>query len=145
MDHTSTHDRRLAILLWFRLARFYNQSIKASNKHLEQWQLTTAQFDLLVQVGAHQPVTQQHLAEKLLVTKGNITHLVKKMEERGLIMRQQDWKTKYLSLTDEGTTFYEEVVPQQEQFQIDQFAELDTADQKELLRLLNILHKQGEN
>lgn len=67
------------------------------------------------------------------------------MEERGLIMRQQDWKTKYLSLTDEGTTFYEEVVPQQEQFQIDQFAELDTADQKELLRLLNILHKQGEN
>lgn len=135
----SPRNKRLGLLVWFRLARFYNQSIRQTNQHLKDWGLTAAQFDALVQVGMYQPVTQQELAEKLELTKGNITQLLKKMEASGWIRRERQWKTKYISLTGSGTQLYEEVVPKQEQFQAAQFCGLDRDEQLQLLHLLKKL------
>jgi len=137
----TTKDKRLALLIWFRLARFYNQSIRMTNHHLKQWDLTMAQFDALNQIGLHQPITQQQLGEKLEVTKGNITQLLKRMEAASLIRREKEWKTKYITLTEEGQALYEEVVPLQEQFQIEQFCSLDGEEQEQLLHLLKKLQK----
>jgi len=139
----TTKDKRLALLIWFRLARFYNQSIRMTNHHLKQWDLTMAQFDALNQIGLHQPITQQQLGEKLEVTKGNITQLLKRMEAASLIRRKQEWKTKYIALTEEGQALYEEVVPLQEQFQIEQFCGLDGEEQEKLLHLLKKLQKSA--
>src|SRR5690625_941983 len=140
----TTKDKRLALLIWFRLARFYNQSIRMTNHHLKQWDLTMAQFDALNQIGLHQPITQQQLGEKLEVTKGNITQLLKRMEAASLIRREQEWKTKYIALTEEGQALYEEVVSLQEQFQIEQFCCLDCEEQEQLLYLLYKLQKRSE-
>src|SRR5699024_1886973 len=71
----SNKDKRLALLVWLRLSRFYNQSIRQTNNHLQQWGITTVQCDALNQIGVHQPITQQELGERLEVTKGNITQL----------------------------------------------------------------------
>lgn len=136
-----TSDKRLGLLVWFRLARFYNQSIRQTNEHLKQWNITTAQFDALNKIGFHQPLTQQALGEKLEVTKGNITQLLRRMEAAGWIERKQEWKTKYISLTTEGTRLYEEVVPRQEQFQVEQFSGLDREEQRQLLQLLKKLQQ----
>lgn len=130
---------RLELMIWFRLSRFYNHSIRLSNQHLKEWDLTTAQFDVLVQVGLNNKISQQELGEKLFVTKGNITQLLQKMEGFGLIEREQEWKTKYLSLTDKGATLFKEVVPQQEQFQASQFEKLDEVEKKQLIHLLKKL------
>lgn len=137
-----SHKERLSLLLWFRLARFYNQSIRLSNQHLKKWDLTIAQFDLLVQIGAHQPISQQELAEKLLVTKGNMTQMLAKVEKSGLIERKQEWRTKLISLTEKGEQLFEEIVPIQEQFQAAQFHSLTKDEQKQLLTLLKKLQKQ---
>lgn len=137
--------KRLTLLVWLRLARFYNHSNRKSNQHLQQWGITMAQFDALNQIGLHQPITQQQLGERLEVTKGNITQLLKRMEAAGWIKREQDWKTKYISLTVEGYKLYEEVVPRQEQFQIDQFCGLDSEEQTQLLQLLKKLQKTAES
>lgn len=137
-----SHKERLSLLLWFRLARFYNQSIRLSNQHLKKWDLTIAQFDLLVQIGAHQPISQQELAEKLLVTKGNMTQMLAKVEKAGLIERKQEWRTKLISLTEKGEQLFEEIVPIQEQFQAAQFQALTKDEQKQLLTLLKKLQKQ---
>ena len=134
-----SQDLRLGLLLWFRLAQFYNRSNQLSNQHLKKWNLSIAQFDLLVQVGVHQPISQQGLAEKLLVTKGNITQMVVKMESAGLIQRTQEWRTKHITLTNKGKELYEEVVPQQELFQVSQFQALTKDEQKQLLALLKKL------
>ncbi|WP_332694777.1 MarR family winged helix-turn-helix transcriptional regulator [Halalkalibacter lacteus] len=138
-DLGRTQDVRLGLLLWFRIARFYNQSNRLSNQHVKKWGLTIAQFDLLVQVGTHQPLSQQELAEKLLVSKGNITQMLSKMEKLGLIKRKQEWRTKLISLTTQGEHLYEEVVPKQELFQASQFKTLDKEEQKQLLSLLKKL------
>lgn len=139
----SKQEERLGLLLWFRMSRIYNQSIRQSNQHLKKWELSAAQFDVLVQVGSHERLSQQELADKLFVTKGNITQLLGKMEQMGLIKREQEWKTKYLSLTEKGRDLFQEVVPQQEQFQAAQFSGLDEEEKKQLLQLLRkIQHKQ---
>ncbi|WP_035425741.1 MarR family winged helix-turn-helix transcriptional regulator [Halalkalibacterium ligniniphilum] len=140
----ASHKERLGLLLWFRLARFYNRSNRLSNHHLKKWNITISQFDLLVQIGAHQPISQQELAEKLLVTKGNMTQAVVKLEKQGLIQRKQVWRTKLISLTATGEQLYKEVVPIQQQFQAAQFDVLTKEEQKQLLTLLKKLQKQEQ-
>lgn len=141
-NHSSTKkEERLGLMLWFRITRIYNQSIRESNQHLKKWNLTAAQFDILVQVGSHERLSQQELANKLFVTKGNITQLLRKMEDLGLINREQEWKTKYLSLTEVGKEFFYEIVSKQEQFQASQFSNLNYKEKKQLLDLLRKIQK----
>ncbi len=134
-------EERLELMLWFRITRIYNQSIRESNQHLKKWNLTAAQFDILVQVGSHERLSQQELANKLFVTKGNITQLLRKMEDLGLINRKQEWKTKFLSLTEVGKEFFYEIVSKQEQFQASQFSNLNYKEKKQLLDLLRKIQK----
>ena len=44
--------------------------------------LSIAQFDILATLGFRQGITQQELAERLLVTKGNICGMIDRMEAR---------------------------------------------------------------
>ena len=61
-----------------------------------------AQFDVLAHVGAAEGCRQKELGESLLVTKGNVSHLVDQMERRGFISRRQEGRTNRLYLTEEG-------------------------------------------
>ncbi|QKE74200.1 MarR family transcriptional regulator [Arthrobacter citreus] len=138
---SANKSKNLAVLLWFRLARFYLKNVRESNNQLKKWGLTTAQFDVIVHVGRNKRLTQQELADKLVVTKGNVTHLLKKMEELQWIKREVEWKNKYLSLTEIGQKMYEEIVPTQDQFQQTQFSKLTDGEQQQLLDLLRKLNK----
>lgn len=128
--------KRLNLLIWFRLARVYTNLIKESNQHLKKWELSAAQFDVLVQIGTAKRITQVELAQKLFVTKGNITQLLSKMENLGLVEREQEWRTKYVKLTARGESLFNEVTPLQEQFQAGQFSSLNNDEKKQLLHLL---------
>ncbi|WP_054712849.1 MarR family transcriptional regulator [Bacillus sp. JCM 19041] len=134
---------RLALALWFRLARFYQQSNRASTHHLSRWCITLSQFDTLVQISVFQPVTQNQLAEKLFVTKGNMTHTLSKLEGASLIERTQEWRTKTIELTELGENLIKEVLPDQSDFQASQFAALTVSEQKQLLQLLRKLHRSS--
>ncbi|MFB4213271.1 MarR family winged helix-turn-helix transcriptional regulator [Shouchella sp. JSM 1781072] len=140
-QNDKTKEEVLALLVWFRLSRTYHQSLKRSNTFLKKWGLTVAQFDVLVQVGTHKRLSQLDLANTLLVTKGNITKLLTKMEENGWILREKEKKSKYLSLAPKGQDLYNEIVPQQEQHQAAYF---DRLDGEELKQLHELLKKVGE-
>lgn len=144
MDHklesrSDKRDERLALLIWYRLSRVHSQSVRESEQHLKTWDLTVAQFDVIAQLGRDQRLTQGQLAEKLLVTKGNITQLLVRLEQAGLIKREQDWKVKHVSLTEKGKTLYEQAVPVQERFQASHFEALDREEKEQLLHLLKKL------
>ncbi|WP_341357556.1 MarR family transcriptional regulator [Rossellomorea sp. y25] len=143
--NNSKKNKRLGLMIWFRLSRVYNHSIRRNNEHLREWGLTSAQFDILIQVGIHNEITQKELGEKLFVTKGNITQLLVKMEKLGWVQRKQDWKTKTISLTDQGQKLYDEVVPDQEDFQASQFCGLDPTEQMQLIDLLKKVQKHMES
>jgi len=132
----SNRDEKLGLLIWFRMARVYNRSVRETQQHLKQWSLSAAQFDVLAQVSRHACLTQQQLADKLYVTKGNVTQLLSKLEERGLIVREQQWKSKFISLTEEGKQLLQAIMPIQEAFQASRFDGLDKEEKKQLLKLL---------
>ncbi|MEG6573513.1 MarR family transcriptional regulator [Caldibacillus debilis] len=138
----TTRDERLGILLWYRLSRFYNRSVRLSNQHLKKWGLTLAQFDCLVHIGTNERICQRDLAEKLLVTKGNIAQILAKMEKAGWIKREKEWRTNYLSLTEKGKKLLEAALPEQERFQAAQFSPLSAEEKKRLLAYLRKLQKQ---
>lgn len=131
--------RRHAVLAWLRLARVF-QKIDARSAHFfREHGLSMGQFDVLAQVGAARDISQQQLADALLVTKGNISQLLAKMEQAGLIARRAEGRTNCLTLTARGQALYDEVVPQQEALVAQLLAPLAPDEQRELLRLLRKL------
>ncbi|EUJ33833.1 hypothetical protein MFLO_01365 [Listeria floridensis FSL S10-1187] len=132
-------EERLGILLWFRLSRFYNLNIKKTNQNLKEAGISTAMFDCIAQIGLGNSLTQQALGDKLVVTKGNITQLLVKLENLGLVRREKIGREKFISLTESGEDYYKKYVPEQESFQQEQFSKLTRTEQKELLRLLKKL------
>jgi DNA-binding MarR family transcriptional regulator len=131
--------RRPAVLAWLRLARVFQKIDTRSERFFRSHHLNTAHFDVLAQVGAARGMTQQELADALLVTKGNISQLLSKLEQTGLITRRQEGRTNCLSLTEQGQALFDVVVPQQEALITDLLAPLSDAEQRELLRLLRKL------
>lgn len=131
--------RRVGVALWGRIARFYARQLRLATAHLRQWGLSPAQFDVLATVGRHEGITQQELAERLLVTQGNITQLLDKLEQRGLLRRRPEGRLKRVVLTETGRQLHNAVVPAQEDFQAQQFAPLSRAEQQQLLALLRKL------
>lgn len=132
-------NRRLGIVLWGRLAHFYERQMRLASIHLRAWDLSAAQFDVLATVGKHEGMTQQELAERLLVTQGNVTQLIDKLERRGLLCRCPEGRINRLVLTDAGRHVHDDVVPAQERFQGQQFAYLSPDERQQLLALLRKL------
>lgn len=138
-----THDGSLsrslktpALLGWLRLIRIYHKVDRHTAGRLKGWGLSGAQFDVLAHVGAAEGITQQELADSLLVTKGNVCQLLGKMEGRDLISRRHEGRTNRLFLTDEGRRLFEEVVPAHEAGIAERFSVLSEGDQALLHELL---------
>jgi len=124
--------------------RFTNQSNQLSNDFLKQFDLTTAQFDVLVQIKTYEPLTQTELAEKVTVTQGGISRMLARLEKEGYIERMQDWKTKTISLTKKGHSILEEAMPEQLAFQSSFFNEaLSEEELKTLYTLITRVHKHS--
>jgi DNA-binding MarR family transcriptional regulator len=133
--------RRPSVMAWMRLARVFQKIDRASEVHLRPWNLNVAQFDVLARVGAAKGITQQELADRLLVTKGNISQLLDRLEQRGLLKRCQEGRTNTLSLTEEGQQLYAQVVPAQEEMVAQHFSALTSQEVNQLLQLLRKLDR----
>jgi len=128
-------------MAWMRLARVFQKIDRASEVRLRPWNLNVAQFDVLARVGAAKGITQQELADRLLVTKGNISQLLDRLERRGLLKRCQEGRTNTLSLTEEGQQLYAQVVPAQEEMVAQHFSALTSQEVNQLLHLLRKLDR----
>jgi DNA-binding MarR family transcriptional regulator len=131
--------RKASVLTWLRLARVFQKIDHASAEHLRGWGLSVAQFDVLAHVGATEGLTQQELADHLLVSKGNICQLLDRLEQSDLIERRQEGRAKRLFLTKAGHKLFAEVVPAQEQMIARLFSSLAPGEERELLGLLRRL------
>jgi MarR family transcriptional regulator, 2-MHQ and catechol-resistance regulon repressor len=133
--------RRPSVLGWLRLLRVSQKVERDLAGQLKLWGLNNAQFDVLAHVGAAEGITQQELADSLLVTKGNVAQLLGRMGRRGLIERRSQGRTNRLFLTDEGRRTFTEVVPAHEALIDDRLSVLSEEDQKQLFELLRRLDR----
>ena len=132
---------RDSILIWFKIAKIHNKNILTSNKILKEYGITLAQFDVIAQLGIKNELTQNELTDKLLVTKANTSQILLVMEQKNLIKRKQEWKTKYVSLTSYGEELHDQILPIMENFQTQTFSNLTDEERETLLVLLRKIEK----
>lgn len=134
----------MGVLNWLRLVQFTNRSHQMTNEFLKRFGLTTAQFDVLVQIRAYQPLNQLELAKKVTVTEGGISRMLVRLEREGYIVRTRDWKTNTIRLTAKGEAVMDRAYPAQVAFQTSFFDEvLSKEEQQTLYSLVTRLEKHS--
>ncbi|MEA2575624.1 MAG: hypothetical protein QOH93_2922 [Chloroflexia bacterium] len=133
---------------WLQLVRVYEKLQHHASSHLEDYDLTPAQYDVLAQLSDAPGMTQQALAERLMVTKGNVCGLIDRMSERGFVQRRadpEDRRANLLFVTERGRDIAEKAIPAYAQFVRDHLAVLDADEQRTLETLLQKLETALED
>lgn len=135
-------NRQPGLLAWIHMLRVTHKVQRSEIAHLAEYNLTLPQFDVLTQLHREEGITQQTLADRLLVTKGNVCGLMERMLEQGLVERRpdpNDRRAYMLYLTARGRQLIETVLPTLGEVVTARLGGLDSAKQKQLLELLSQL------
>lgn len=133
-----------ALRVWISLARAYGSFARAVTVKVGEYGLTTPQFGILEALHHLGPLPLGELAEKLLVTGGNVTYIMDRLESQGLVTRRrsdEDRRVVLARLTAEGRATVENVFPDHAAFVATLAGHLEDDEQDELRRLLKKLGK----
>lgn len=101
-----------SLRLWIALARCYSSFAKAVSMKIQEYGLTTPQFGVLEALYHLGPLSLGDLADKLLVTGGNVTYVMDRLEQQALVYRERsedDRRVIQAKLTAEGRALVEGV------------------------------------
>lgn len=141
-ERTWDAEEERALRLWIALARCYATFSRAVGQKVSEYGLTTAQFGILEAIHHLGPLSLGELADKLLVTGGNVTYIMDRLEEQGLVRRErsgEDRRVVVAILTSEGRGIIEDVFPGHAAYIREMADVLEPAEQNELRRLLKKL------
>jgi MarR family 2-MHQ and catechol resistance regulon transcriptional repressor len=139
-----TERQGVALGVWIALARAYSTYIKAVAGKVQEYDLTVPQFGALEALYHLGPLSLGELADKLLVTGGNVTYVMDRLEAQGLVTRyrsEDDRRVVRARLTDAGSALVARVFPEHAAFIEHLCRHLDPAEQQEARRLLKQLGK----
>ncbi len=139
----SSEDER-AMRVWIALARCYATFSRSVTCRVSEYGVTAPQFGILEALLHLGPLSLGELADKLLVTGGNVTYVMNRLEEQGLVYRDRsapDWRIVQAKLTPEGRRIISDAFPQHASFIGELTAELDPEEQETLRVLLKKLGK----
>jgi DNA-binding MarR family transcriptional regulator len=125
--------------VWFRFVRLHRRAGGAIAAALREIGLSIPQFDLLSTLTESEGLSQQELAQRLYVTKGNVSGLVDRMVEAGLVERRaspDDRRSNALHLTERGRRLAEAGIAAQTAYVTRTLGTLPAADLAELERLV---------
>jgi MarR family 2-MHQ and catechol resistance regulon transcriptional repressor len=133
-----------ALRLWVALARCYTTYSKAVAAAVQEHDLTLPQFGALEALYHLGPLSLGELAEKLLVTGGNVTYVMDRLEAQGLVTRfrsDDDRRVVHAKLTPQGQVLVARVFPQHAERIEHLCRHLTPSEQEELRTLLKRLGK----
>ena len=129
---------------WIALARCYFTFARSVTSRITEYGLTAPQFGILEALLHLGPLSLGELADKLLVTGGNVTYVMDRLEEQGLVYRDrsgEDRRVVQAKLTPEGRRVISDVFPQHASFVSELVSELESEEQETLRELLKKLGK----
>jgi DNA-binding MarR family transcriptional regulator len=137
----------LAAIAGFHLARATVTTLDAFERHVgTPFQLSKAEFSLLLLVQANPGIAPKRLARALAVAAPKLTLMVDRMQERGLVQRERnaaDGRSQHLSLTDPGRKLARDAVAAAEPMERELLQRLSRAEHAMLIELLGKLSAKG--
>ena len=85
-----------------------------SSDFVRQYGLTHAQFDIIATLGNTCGMSYKELGQKTLITKGTLTGVVDRLEQKGLVIRERcprDKRSYYVRLSCAGEQVFHDVFP----------------------------------
>jgi MarR family 2-MHQ and catechol resistance regulon transcriptional repressor len=86
-----------------------------SGESVRQTGLTHAQFDIIATLGNTPGMSYKELGERTLITKGTLTGVIERLEQKGLVARERssdDKRSFFVRLTPAGDELFRVVFPQ---------------------------------
>ena len=109
--------------------------------------LTVTQFGVLEALYSLGPLSQRDIARKILKSTGNITFVIDKLEQRGLVRRERNRKDRRLyavDLTQAGRRMIRSMFPRHAARVVREMKSLTVSEQEELSRLCRKVGLGGE-
>lgn len=135
--------RKESLKLWVVLARCFNSFAHASAHHLKPFDLTSPQFGVLEALAHLGPMKMCEIGSKLLMSGANVTGVVDRLEQKGLVQRVTDAEDRrmfLIHLTDAGSKLIAKIFPLHAA-RIEELAGVLTS--KEKRQLTDLLKKLG--
>jgi DNA-binding MarR family transcriptional regulator len=129
---------------WLQLVRTFTRIHGRLEQVLARHALTPPQFDVLATLHLEEGITQQELARRLLVTKGNVCGLLDRMEGAGLIERRPDAidrRINRIHLRSEGRERFRKTVPDHDAVLAGALAPLCDGDRHAMRALLSQIER----
>jgi DNA-binding MarR family transcriptional regulator len=134
--------RDAGFMAWVQLARTYSKMTRCLEQLLDHHGITLPQFDVLATLSVGEDITQQDLAQRLLVTKGNVCGVLDRMEKNHWVERRtdaHDRRSNRLFLTTKGRRLLAKVLPAHEALIARVVRPLLPSDSQQLYQLLERL------
>jgi len=135
------HDHKDELRLWLRLFTCKEVIENEVRRRLrDTFDVTLPRFDLMAQLyRAPKAMTLGELSQRMMVSNGNVTGLVDRLVEQGLISRRpspKDRRAQFVSLTAEGRRFFGAMARANGDWIADMLADLSSEEINTLMRLL---------
>jgi len=127
-----------ALDAYIKLSRAADSISARINAHLAGINLTISQFGVLEALYHLGPLHQHELADKILKSSGNITHVIDNLQKRELVERRRDTHDRrYITvhLTQSGHDLIADFFPTHVQRVVEEFAVLSAEEQQLLAQL----------
>jgi len=106
----------------------------------ENFSVTLPQFDVLSELErAGDPLTMSQLSKELMVSNGNVTGVIDRLEKSGFAMRvrgEHDRRVQYIELTTKGRKEFSKIASQHERWLADLLSDLSLTEMGKLQDLL---------
>ena len=135
------HDHKGELRLWLRLFTCKEVIETEVRRRLrDSFNVTLPRFDLMAQLDrTPKGMTLGELSQRMMVSNGNVTGLVDRLVEQGLISRRPsptDRRAQIVSLTAPGRRFFRAMARTNADWVGEIFTDLDADDIASLMRLL---------
>ena len=136
------HRGKQSLRLWLRLLACENAVEQAVRTQLRlEFGITLPQFDVLSELEhAGTPLTMSQLSEKLMVSNGNVTGVVDRLEREKYVERQaskNDRRVQFIVLTESGLRLFKRMASAHEDWVTSLFDNLSDNDIKQLIAYLD--------
>jgi hypothetical protein len=139
MARVKMNEEADAARVWFRLLRLQTRINLAITERVRELGLSVPQCDVLTTLTEREGVSQQELAERLYVTKGNISGLIDRLAAAGLVERRSiigDKRSHAIFLTAPGRQLADKGISVQRDFVAQTLGRLPPNELAALDRLL---------